>query len=100
MKFILKLIVKIIAVPFVVALTILNALMYFMLFLSGSLLSIASFFTGIAGAGMLITGNTYTGVGLLVMAFLVSPFGLPAIAGWLADKVADLNYSLKGFIVG
>ena len=29
-----------------------------------------------------------------------SPFGLPALAGWLLAKLDELNGSLRGFIMG
>lgn len=96
----MKLIAKIIAVPFVVALTIITAFMNFLLFLSGWIFGLASFILGIGGAGVLFSGDTFGGIVLLIMAFAVSPFGLPAIAEWAADKLGDLNYSLKGFIAG
>ena len=34
----------------------------------------------------------------LVIAFCVSPFGLPAVAEWLIVKLDGFNYSLKCFI--
>ena len=33
-------------------------------------------------------------------AFLVSPFGIPAIADWLTDRLYSLKYSLQSFITG
>lgn len=36
----------------------------------------------------------------LVLAFLLFPFGLPAVAEWLVLRLDDLNYSLKSFIMG
>ena len=35
-----------------------------------------------------------------VVAFLVSPFGIPAIADWLMDRLYSLKYSLQDFITG
>ena len=48
----------------------------------------------------LFQGDAAQGVYWLAVAFLVSPFGLPAVAGWLIDRLDDLNYSLKTFITG
>ena len=47
----------------------------------------------------LFTGDRW-GIQGLVIAFAVSPFGLPAVAEWLIDKLDSLNYSLKSFITG
>ena len=45
-------------------------------------------------------GSKSQGIQGLVIAFAVSPFGLPAVAEWLIDKLDSLNYSLKSFITG
>jgi len=98
MKFIFKLTFKIIAIPFVVVLTILSAVIQFFFMLSELIFIIVSFILGIGGAILLFTGDTYGGIGVLVIAFLVSPFGLPAVAEWIAKLLDGLNYSLKCFI--
>lgn len=98
MKFIFKLIFKIIAIPFVVALTILGAVLMFFFQLSGWIFVIVSSVLGLGGAALLFKGDIYGGIGVLVIAFLVSPYGLPAIAEWIADLLDSLNYSLKCFI--
>lgn len=41
-----------------------------------------------------------TGIAGLLMAFAISPSGLPALAGWLLAKLDELNGSLRGFITG
>jgi len=98
MKLILKIIFKIIAIPFVIVLTILGAVMMFFFQLSGWIFVLVSSILGLGGAALLFTGDTYGGIGVLVIAFLVSPYGLPAIAEWIADLLDSLNYSLKCFI--
>lgn len=41
----------------------------------------------------------YTNSGIaLFLAFLCSPVGLPAVAGWVLEKLVDLDYSLRRFI--
>jgi len=99
MKFIFKLIFKIIAIPFVVGLTIIGAVIQFFFMLSEWIFVIVSSILGIGGAILLFTGDTYGGIGVLVIAFLISPFGLPAIAEWIANLLDSLNYSLKCFIM-
>lgn len=49
---------------------------------------------------LFIGGQTLGGVVFLVLAFLVSPFGIPAIADWLMDRLYSLKYSLQDFITG
>ena len=31
---------------------------------------------------------------------LISPYGIPAIAEWLVDKLHNLNFALRGFSTG
>ena len=76
-------VLKILAAPFVVALTLLVAIVL-------TLLALVLF----------IGGQTLGGVVFLVLAFLVSPFGIPAIADWLMDRLYSLKYSLQDFITG
>lgn len=33
-----------------------------------------------------------------IVAFLLSPAGIPAIAGWLVDRLDDAGLALRGFI--
>jgi len=94
----MRTILKIIAAPFVVLLTILWAVLVFVCNLAGKLLGIASGIAGLCAIVMLIAGQTAGGITLAVIAFLVSPVGIPAIAEWLIDKLGDLNGALKSFI--
>lgn len=98
MKTILKLPFKLIAIPFVIILTILGAFAKFFFTLSGGILSIISALIGIGGLALLFTGDLYGGIVILVTAFIISPYGLPAIAEWVLARLDDLNYSLKRFI--
>jgi len=92
----MRILLKIIAIPFVVALTIIGAVFTFILFLSAWVFYVISFILGIGGIGLLFTGDTSGGIGVFVIAFLI--FILPTIAEWIADKLDDLNFSLKNFI--
>ena len=67
---------------------------------SGRVLALASLLFAVGGAILLFQGEAYSGVGLLVMGFLVSPFGIPAFAEAVADFLHGLNSSLMGFIAG
>ena len=68
-------VLKILAAPFVVALTLLALVLF-------------------------IGGQTLGGVVFLVLAFLVSPFGVPAIAEWLVDRLHSAKFALRDFITG
>ena len=97
----MRIILKIIAAPFVLVLTLLVAVLNFSVSLSSWMFGILSFFLALCGLfELFIHGNPQWGITGLVLAFLLSPFGLPAAAEWLVCKLDDLNYSLKTFIAG
>ena len=90
---------KILAAPFVLVLTLLVAVLSFLLSLSAGLLSILASVLGLLSVLMLfVEKDIPTGIAGLLMAFAISPFGLPALAGWLLAKLDELNGSLRGFI--
>jgi len=94
----MRIILKIIAAPFVVVLTILWAIMVFLFCWAETILKFLSGIAGLIAIIMLIAGQTQGGIVFGVIAFLISPIGIPAIAKWLIDKIDDLNATLKGFI--
>ena len=95
------LILKILAAPFVLALTLAVAMLSFICCLSSWALSILAMIAAVCGLfACFIQHDTASGIQMLVVAFVVSPFGLPAVAEWLIGKLDDLNYSLKCFITG
>lgn len=85
--FFVKLILKILALPFIVVMTLAVLFCTFLLACSGLFFGIASFIMFLLGAGVLLMGNTWAGILILVTAFLVSPFGIPLFAEWLVDKL-------------
>ena len=91
----MRIILKIIAAPAVLALTLIVAVLNFSV-------SLASWVLGILSGlfELFIQSNPQWGITGLVLAFLLSPFGLPAAAEWLVCKLDDLTYSLKTFITG
>ena len=49
---------------------------------------------------VLITYSPQNGFILLLMAFLISPMGLPLAAIWLLGKVQDLKYAIQDWMDG
>lgn len=98
MRFI-KLIGKLIAAPLVVALTITVAVFTFLFCWASTFLEIISGIGVLLGIVLFVIGQALGGCVFLVLVFLLSPLGLPAIASWLIDKADDLNYSLRNFIM-
>ena len=51
--------------------------------------------SGGLGVAALITYSMQNGFILLLMAFLISPMGLPLAAIWLLGKVQDVKYAIQ-----
>ena len=131
----MRIILKIIAAPFMLALTITVAVLSFLLSLSAGVLSVLAFVLGGAGviAGSVLAvretrwkrmlaassiaqvGLVYVAAGLggraalaaglfqLVCHAVAKPLLFlsgAALAGWLLDRLDDLNYALRSFITG
>ena len=97
----MRILLKILAIPFIIVLSITVAFLYFIFSFSEWICTVAAVL--IAGLGVLtfITGGTvFNGIALLILGFLISPFGLRAVIEWGIDKMADLNDSLKEFVMG
>jgi len=52
------------------------------------------------GVAVLLTYSPQNGVILLVMAFLISPMGLPLAAIWLLGKVQSLKFAIQDRVYG
>lgn len=52
------------------------------------------------GVAVLLTCSLQNGIILLVMAFLISPYGLPMAAIWLLGKVQDLKFTIQDLVYG
>ena len=93
----MRIILKLLAAPFVLALTLLVAVLNFAFSFASWVFCALSFLCLIGALFALFTGDRW-GIQGLMIAFVVSPFGLPALAGWLLAKLDELNGSLRGFI--
>ena len=45
--------------------------------------------------GNLIMGEKEAALGLLLIGFFISPFGLPALALWMVEKLDDLKEMIR-----
>ena len=93
-------VLKILAAPFVVALTLLVAIVSFLYCVASALCHIGCVVRTRLSLILFIGGQTVGGIVFLVLAFLVSPFGVPAIAEWLVDKLHSAKFALRDFITG
>ena len=94
----MRIILKIFAAPFVVVLTVSWAVLVFVFAWAETILNIISGIAVLLAIILFIIGQPTGGIVFAVIAFLISPVGLPAVAGWLIDKLGDLNEAVKDFI--
>ena len=98
--FILKLLLKIAVAPVILALTVFIWLCVGLVYLSGLALGLVSMVFAFLGVFMLIVGPRQNGVIALVLAFLISPYGLPLAAIWLLGKLQDLKFAIQDSVYG
>lgn len=96
----MRLIFKILVAPIIVVLTIFVWICALALRCSAFVLGLAGALLGIFGVLALITAQTTNGIILLVMAFLISPVGIPIAAAWLIGKIQDLRYAIQDRVYG
>ena len=95
----MRLIFKIIALPFLLVLSLLVAVLMFLFDVTGWFLSLASGVLAVIAVGLFVLQHhPVGGVAFLVLAFLLSPYGLPAIAECIISALDGRNYSLRRFI--
>ena len=94
LEFLLKLSLQVLAAPVVLALALFTWVCFGLLYVSSFIFGLASTVVALLGIAVLVTYSPKNGIILLVIAFLVSPVGLPMAAVWLVGKVQDLRYMI------
>ena len=69
-----------------------------LVYVSGLVLGLVSMVIAFLGVAVLVTYSPQNGFILLVIAFLISPFGLPKLAFGLLGKVQDLKFAVQNVI--
>lgn len=96
MKFLLKLV----CAPVLVILAITVYLFTFIISLSSAILGIIACVIGLLGALVLFTTSLQNGIIILVIAFLISPVGLPLLAAWFLGQLQKLRYAIQARVYG
>ena len=71
-----------------------------LVYVSGLVLGLISMILALLGVAVLITYSPQNGFILLLMAFLISPMGLPLAAIWLLSKVQSLKFAIQDWVYG
>mgnify|MGYP003294613198 CR=1 FL=1 len=82
---------KILLLPLRLVLGIAIGVCRFFCICSTAVLSVMSSILFLLSLAVLLIGHVQTGTLGIVGAFLVSPLGLPKVAGWLIDRLDDLR---------
>lgn len=92
----MRIILKILAALFVLLLSLVLAVLNLLHTLTTGLLSILALIAAACGLfACTIGGDLASGIQVLIVAVLISPFGLPALSEWLILKLGDLKYALR-----
>ena len=90
----MKLLLKIIAAPVIVALTLFVWICSAVLYCSANVLGLAGSLLGLLAILVIVLDSVKNGLMLLLAAYLISPLGLPMAAAWLLARVQDLRYAI------
>ena len=96
----LKCLLMIITAPVILVLTLFVWLCMGLIYISGLVLGLLSTVIALLGVAVLITYSPQNGAILLVMAFLISPMGLPLAAIRLLGKVQSLKFAIQDWVYG
>lgn len=91
----MRILMKLLTAPIILVLMLFVWICSAMLYCSAFVFGLAGTIIGLLGLAVLVTYSVKNGVILLVIAFLVSPVGLPMAAAWLLGKIQDLRYAIQ-----
>ena len=86
-----KVLLGILTGPVVLALKLLNLFLTFAMAVSSTVLGIVSAFLGLLAVLTCFALSWQNGLGMLVVAWLVSPLGIPLAAAWALDRLEKLE---------
>ena len=96
----MKFVLKILFAPVIAVLVVLVSALALILNLSAWVFGIASTILGILGLAVLLLDNAANGGIILVIAFLVSPIGLPMLAAWMLGQIQRFRYFIQDAVSG
>lgn len=91
----MKLIIKILLSPIVLAIDLLTWIFVGLISCSSILFRLASGIVAVLGVAVLVTYSVKNGLILLTIAFLVSPLGLPMIAVNILAGLQNISATIK-----
>ena len=96
----MKFILKILFAPVIAILAIVIWVFALLLKISAWFFGIIGTILGILGLAILLLDSITNGIIVLVIAFLVSPVGLPLAAAWMIGQMQKFRYFVQDAIYG
>ena len=96
----MKFILKILFAPVIAVLAIVIWILALSLRLSAWFFGILGTIFGILGFAILLLDSVTNGIIVLVIAFLISPVGLPMLAAWLIGQMQRFRYFVQDAVYG
>ena len=96
----MKFILKILFAPVIAILAVIIWLSALTLKLSAWVFGIVSTILGVLGLAVLLLDSFTNGIIILVIAFLVSPVGLPMVAAWTIGQMQRFRYFVQDAVYG
>lgn len=87
--------IKIFLTPFRLFLTVTIAVFKFLLSISSTILAIIAFVILMVSIFFFVDGEKTDGIYALVLAWIISPWGLPMVATWLLSRLIIFRDWLK-----
>mgnify|MGYP004527682851 FL=1 len=95
----MRLLLKILSLPLLVVTGILYGFCKFLVLASGAFLSVLSGIVFLIAIGIFFAAGLWGGLAWLLIAFLISPYGLPLLAACAVGLLGGAHDSLREFVV-
>lgn len=99
MLFILKLILKLFVLPIMLILAIVVGVLKILVYLSSTVLALIAGVMAVVGFLLIFKGQFVGAILYLVIAYLISPYGIPTIAMWLVAQIQFAKESMGAFLM-
>ena len=96
----MKFLLKILFAPIIVILTLVIWTFALILRLSAWVFGIIGTILGLLGLAILLLDSVTNGIVVLLIAFLVSPVGLPMLAAWTIGQMQRFRYFVQDAVYG
>ena len=96
----IRVLLRIVMAPAALIMTMCLVPLALVLALSTRVLAIISTIGVLLALLLFVTGDHHNGSIFLLLAFLISPYGLPMIAEWLWKRLADVRGIMWRFVFG